>query len=1346
MLYFEKHEYKQDKDGNRRKVHRFCRLTLSSDLFGNVLLEISKGNVGGRARDEEMSFDREETALSVAADMGLDWLARGFNLVEAKPPLDQLEATLSGQSQARDSSENTHKLSEVTSSTTVSIKSTSDMLTKIRNNKSSDPQTPTPSGSIDDIEPPLEPDFEDVFISLPGAPPPPTPDIPMEAPPDLYQMEPLVEDILPEPALDTSIIPLLAEVMNQPLMRRPAHGDPSDMDLDLRKPARGLADHLHIETSNHLPVLLESMADRLAADPLPPLEEELIVIQSRGMSRWVTLELARRHGIAASLQMPFPARFLEQLATRVLGEEGEDPMEDNPFADRELLSWLIYRILTNLDDPLFAPLERYLSEDRRGRKRFQLAQRLAACFDDYQIYRREFIQKWEQGQPAGPKNSEHAPWQAVMWRLLVHQAGCETRIGRYARLFKTLASDEDLRAVLPRRVSFFAPTSLPRSFVRLIAALARHIPVHIYFISPTWHYWADIRSDKEQARFQRRFRKNESATRFMERGHPLLASMGAQGRDFFKLLEEVDISGSAWHTLDFVVPGYGSLLHALQSDVLEMIDRNQDGTHQPLDVQPDDTSIQIHDCHGPMREMEVLRDLLLERFAEDPELRPEEVLVLVPDIRVYAPYVQAVFGVDHEQTPKLPFSIADRALSREDPLTETLLRVLTVARSRLSAGDVLELLEEAAVRRRFDIGEDELHTLRDWVRDTRVRWGRDGLSKSRDFQLPEQDAHTWRYGIDRLMLGYAMGPVDQMVDHKLPFAGDTTGQASLLGRFQQFLDSLFRFIHPLRGDHVLGTWARLLTDVINNFFKAADPDEDRALQQLRDAAKKLDTAQTVTSLDEKVSLPVIRAYLERLLAEDDAASGFISGRITFCALKPMRTIPFKLVCIAGLNEGEFPRPGRPSSFDLIAADRQTGDRSPREDDRQLFLETLLAARDRLILTYVGRSIVDNSARAPSPVLSELLDSLDTAYRFPGQQKAADYLVTRHPLQAFSPSYFNGTNPRLFSYDLDNFSAAGIEAERESSVFIERPLEVGDDPVWIDLDDLIAFWSHPAKFFCTEILSLRLPKLEDGDEDAEPFLLSGLDRYKLHQLMLRPDLDSAHLHDLADASGILPQAELGDAVFGRERDDISVLREHLEGIEKAETHYLKVSGEGWEVGGYVDGIFGSKRIQARPATIKSKDRISAWIQHLLLFASDAQVQETLLLGLGKASGSAGRPLERLRLLSPINAKGLLHSLIRGYWEGRRFPLTFFERASFDYAEAAWKVQQGSGRTDPIKKAQAAWTGALRGGPGGLVTADRLDPYVALCWRGREPLETQFDDFKRWADAFWTPFFHSQEEVL
>ncbi|MEL7059673.1 MAG: exodeoxyribonuclease V subunit gamma [Acidobacteriota bacterium] len=1166
-----------------------------------------------------------------------------------------------------------------------------------------------------------------------------------------------------------------------------------------------------IYTSNRLEVLVERLAEEMATAPLGPFQRDIVVVQSLGTARWTTLELARRLGVVGGLSTPFPAAFAQWLCRRVLDGEAWIDSEEIPRHvegsawSREALVWHLFSVLGSIadasdgggsdsDEPTvdgatpvgadasLAPVAAYLADDRDQRKRYQLAARLARLIDRYQLYRPRELRSWLAGErPA----HDPARWQAELWRRLVARSGEAPFAVRLLKLIETLQTAEEAPPGLPPRLAVFGAPHLPPILVELLAALGRWIPVAIDLVSPTWHFWADLRSEREQTRIARRIAAQDGATgdgvdgeheRSMlpdalhfDVGHPLLATLGRQGRELFDLLSRHDAEGTAWQPLANVEPETGHALGALQHDILHLVERGGVDGEPPWPLDPADRSIDLHVVHSPMREMEVLRDRLLAAFVELPDLRPSDVLVMVTDVALYGPYIQAVFGVENADGVALPFAIADRSAGRERPPSETLLDVLALIGSRVVQSDVFELLDVPALRRRAGLDASDLPFLRRWIDAARVRWGVDGAQRARDFDLPAENQNTWRQGLDRLIAGYATGEVDGLVAGLAPVAGDTVADAEALGRLGVFLDELFTRLDALRAPRSLEAWARDLSAAIDQLFEAGDEAEEQGLQMARDAVQSLRSAipphdpsdgPTGDRPPETVELPAVLEHLRGRLEQPGFGSGFFDGRITFCALQPMRALPFRVLAVCGLDDGAFPRRDADRTFDLTVLDRRLGDRSSRDDDRYLFLETLLAARERLLLSYVGRSQRDATELEPSSVLVELFETLDRTFDAGDGRPARDALTTVHRLQPWSAAYFDPASPRLETFSREQHSAARASlAERRSlPPFLAQPAP-GDDtlgndalhaetpaaaePMETSPSELIRFWRLPCRTWCRDARGLFLDPPPVADEEVEPFRLDGLDAYlvraDLLDRQLRAPADDSHTFEALRAGGQLPTGGLGrsevqslsariEAFVERLEDVIGGAAADLDESPSVEIDGRFADGGAWTVAGRLSArrLDAETLVRCRAARIQPLDRLAGWIE-LLLASATGEASTMLVVGDG----------ETLRLRAPETPRIEVDDLLEGLHHGLREPLPVFARASFAHEEARRRAQRSQRARPPIEAARKAWEGDRWSGRRG----DADEPHVQLVFRGRDPLADPA--FATWAEQLWSPFFDHLE---
>ncbi|HXJ58791.1 MAG TPA: exodeoxyribonuclease V subunit gamma [Verrucomicrobiae bacterium] len=1089
---------------------------------------------------------------------------------------------------------------------------------------------------------------------------------------------------------------------------------------------------LHLFTSNRMEILGAKLADRLLT-PLPsPLMPEIIVVRNQGMERWLKLELAGRHGIAANYQFPFPEAF----GHRVFRELLPDLAGPTPW-DREVLTWRILQVLPPLlFQPEFGPLRFYLGDPPDPRKAMQLAGRLAHLFDQYVVFRPAMVLGWEEGalsqappQANAGRNDHGAAstetWQAMLWRALA--AGFPSSHGaRLWKQFRELVARAELPASnLPPRVSIFGVSAVPPLHLDLLAGLARHRQINLFLLQPSQEYWGEITAPRERDRILRRHGDAggpaEAFQLHLEAGHPLLASLGYLGRDFLKLLLE---AGDWIPDETFEEPGEDTLLHAIQSDILHLRDREETATTPCLMVAAGDDSIQVHSCHSPLRELEVLQDHLLDWLQRDPTLAPHDMVVMTPDIDTYAPLVQAVFGAPETEQRFIPFSVADRAGRRQSRLIETFLQLLEAPDARLGSASVLELLETPAVRARFELGEPDLETIRDWIEETNIRWGIDAQHRQR-LELPALGGNTWREGLDRLLLGYGMtGGGPRLFQGILPHENLDTADALVLGHFLDFIDRLVETAENLAAPRPLPEWLARLHRLLDDFF-AVSEETVIELQLLRTTLEELSRQHLLSRHDRPVGLTELRDRLALALADDIQQAGFLTGGVTFCGLKPMRSIPFRVVCLVGMDDGAFPRPRPHLSFDLMARQPRLGDRSTREDDRYLFLETLLSARDRLYLSYVGQSLRDNSVMPPSVLVSELLDCIGRGFRIGSGELLKDRVVTRHPLQAFSEQYFR-PGGRLFSYSHENCAASdSVRRVRQGPAgFCSAPL---GEPVdrWreVTLDQLAEFLASPCKFFLRHRLGVMLSGEAAELEEHEPFVLNALENHRIKQewvgqeLQPRPGPRADARQDWLAAAGLLPLGEVGRTEYRRldaavERFVEMVRANRADPFRPALDIDLALTR--FHVTGRIREFTNAGPLLFRCAKAKPIDVLRAWTLHLAVNLIESGSYTTLVAEDGCR-----------HYTPPAEARALLEDLLEVYWMGLRAPLKFFSATAFAFAEGQRKAS-GGGRSAALVQAKALEEArkSWEGNEYRLVPAERDQPAIALCFRDRDPLDADF----------------------
>lgn len=1055
---------------------------------------------------------------------------------------------------------------------------------------------------------------------------------------------------------------------------------------------------LRVYHSNRLDVLEEIMEFIVERQPLADvLEPEVVLVQSTGMAQWLQMTLAQKFGIAANIKFPLPASFIWEMFSCVL----PGIPEQSPF-NKQSMSWKLMSIIPGmLNEPPFAQLKHYLQADDNDRKLFQLASRIADLYDQYLVYRPGWLSRWERGEQVDD-TGDAQQWQAPLWAALVRynaELGHPQwhRANLYQRFITTLEASETCPPGLPSRVFLCGISALPPVYLHALQALGKHIDIHVLFTNPCRYYWGDIKDSAFLARLTQRrrrrhmaehehrlFQNNDSAAVLFnalgeqEMANPLLASWGKLGRDYVYLLSELE----RFEEIDvFVDIEPDNVLHSLQYDLLELKNSavlgvtEQEFAHSGNKrlLSRHDHSITFHECHSPQREVEILHDKLLAMLQDDPDLTPRDIIVMVADIDSYSPFIQAVFGNARDER-WLPFTISDRRASHAHPALQAFISLLALPESRFLAEDVLALLEVSALASRFSIDEEGLGYLRQWVSESGIRWGLDD-DNVRQQELPATGQHTWRFGLTRMLLGYAMESEVGVWDSVLPFDESSGLIAGLVGQLAELLMRLNQWRETLSQPRTLEEWLPLCKQLLACFFTADDETEE-ALVLIESQWQEMIEQGVQADYGKPVSLVLLRNALLQRLDQQRMSQRFLAGQVNFCTLMPMRAIPFKVVCLLGMNDGVYPRTLAPLGFDLISQNPQRGDRSRRDDDRYLFLEALSSAEQRLYISYIGYAIQDNSRRYPSVLVEELLDYIVNSYYLAGDealdidassQAVKQHLVVKHTRTPFaSENYLIDDAEQSFAQE---WLAAANQQGEAHTPFIVDPLP--STPVEeISLEQLQRFWRHPVRAFFQTRLGVNFHIDDTELSDSEPFTLDSLDSFLLNQKVLNTLIeqqDTQQLFTRYRAAGELPYGVFGEIIWEKQQAEMLTLAEKVMAERRAtENREVDLPIAGIRLTGWLSDVQPEGLLRWRPSILTVAHGLQLWLEHLVWSASGGDGDSTMY----------GRKDSQWRFpaMKKSQATHYLSELVEGYKKGFNQPLILLPQSGGAWLTACYDTQQ------------------------------------------------------------------------
>ncbi|EKF5356913.1 exodeoxyribonuclease V subunit gamma [Escherichia coli] len=1098
---------------------------------------------------------------------------------------------------------------------------------------------------------------------------------------------------------------------------------------------------LRVYHSNRLDVLealMEFIVERERLDD--PFEPEMILVQSTGMAQWLQMTLSQKFGIAANIDFPLPASFIWDMFVRVLPE-----IPKESAFNKQSMSWKLMTLLPQLlEREDFTLLRHYLTDDSDKRKLFQLSSKAADLFDQYLVYRPDWLAQWETGHLVEGLGEAQA-WQAPLWKALVEytdELGQPRwhRANLYQRFIETLESATTCPPGLPSRVFICGISALPPVYLQALQALGKHIEIHLLFTNPCRYYWGDIKDPAYLAKLltrQRRhsfedrelplFRDSENAGQLFNSdgeqdvGNPLLASWGKLGRDYIYLLSDLESSQELDAFVD-VTPD--NLLHNIQSDILELENRAVAGVNieefsrsdnkRPLD--PLDSSITFHVCHSPQREVEVLHDRLLAMLEEDPTLTPRDIIVMVADIDSYSPFIQAVFG-SAPADRYLPYAISDRRARQSHPVLEAFISLLSLPDSRFVSEDVLALLDVPVLAARFDITEEGLRYLRQWVNESGIRWGIDD-DNVRELELPATGQHTWRFGLTRMLLGYAMESAQGEWQSVLPYDESSGLIAELVGHLASLLMQLNIWRRGLAQERPLEEWLPVCRDMLNAFF-LPDAETEAAMTLIEQQWQAIIAEGLGAQYGDAVPLSLLRDELAQRLDQERISQRFLAGPVNICTLMPMRSIPFKVVCLLGMNDGVYPRQLAPLGFDLMSQKPKRGDRSRRDDDRYLFLEALISAQQKLYISYIGRSIQDNSERFPSVLVQELIDYIGQSHYLPGDEalncdeseaRVKAHLTCHHTRMPFDPQNYQPGN--LQSYAREWLPAASQAGKAHSEFVQPLPFTL---PETVPLETLQRFWAHPVRAFFQMRLQVNFRTEDSEIPDTEPFILEGLSRYQINQQLLNALVeqdDAERLFRRFRAAGDLPYGAFGEIFWETQCQEMQQLADRVIACRQpGQSMEIDLACNGVQITGWLPQVQPDGLLRWRPSLLSVAQGMQLWLEHLVYCASGGNGESRLFL---RKDGEWRFP--------PLAAEQALHylsQLIEGYREGMSVPLLVLPESGGAWLKTCYDAQNDAMLDDDstLQKARTKFLQAYEGNM--MVRGEGDDIWYQRLWRQLTP---------------------------
>jgi exodeoxyribonuclease V gamma subunit len=1042
--------------------------------------------------------------------------------------------------------------------------------------------------------------------------------------------------------------------------------------------------------------LIDHLARASVAGKKNPLEPFDCVLLTVGMDKWLKQEIAMRVGISANIETPMLSRFIWDLLNSVV-------LSDKHWAlNKDSMQLIIYDVIR---DGGWHDLSHYLSAHDSDADHLALAGKIADTFDAYTFYRPMWLNHWSSGKDTllGSANDEITipeaqAWQPKMWREIQRQTASIDLISDRGELIESLkrhmAAGTLPTSKLPPQITIFGVSQIPQVFLDILVGLADYIDVNLYWLNPALGYWADNVSTKT-------FMKAVAAGKVsdhMEIGNPLLSSLGASGKAFFSQLIDANA------TITELAPEFSdsaTLLGLTKNAIFEASTYGKDS--RPL-VDSNDSSFVIASTHGALREIEALKDHLFKLFETIPDLLPHEIAVMSPNIADYAPFIHQVFG-----DMRLPYSVSDVTVMDSNPIFRLVKALLAINDRRFTVLECSELLTSVSVLAKYDLSPEMANTLMDVAYRNNVRWGLTASTIG-----PVEHNNTWEDGAQRIIAGNSLG-AEHAVKGVYPFLLSSS-DAREYSKVAAFLDDLSDWAEISSTARPLSEWIALLTNTIAVLVdETVEPD---ALIIIYDTLSTLANSAETLSLSRPVDIGFLNKALTASFSETTVRSRFLAGAINFSNCVPLRSIPFRVIALLGMNDTEFPRRVINSGLDLLASNHRPGDRDPRNEDRYFALESILLANDAFYMSYQGRNPKSNEERAPSVVIQEIRRFLltqfivaGTEYMPVGDQMGTAYgqFNVHHHLQPFNPGYF--INKTTYSTEWTEVSKAISASARQEISPVLTGCAINQEmiPDLITRANLHQAMTSPCELFLRTRYGARLSKTQNGIETLEPMSADALQIYKTKARAadwLAADRKIGVWHARELASGAHPVGALTSSTLFRGSsvaDQIqSRLVEYGPLLEKAVDMSIGHAGLTLHISTTIGGITEDGiLVHYTVGSANPKRLLALWIDAVIAKYAGLCAEAVIL--------SIEGDRVKVQELTDFGSEADFHTVIGNYLTALAAPQAFTPDIAFQRMALMSKNKRVEDIYDMVK---TEWDGAYKYGK--RENGIKLEPSIARCF--------------------------------
>lgn len=1042
---------------------------------------------------------------------------------------------------------------------------------------------------------------------------------------------------------------------------------------------------INIYQSNKIDILIDFI---LKTKKKKLFEKKIIIVQNKDIAEWFQIKIAEKTGISANFSFQQPIEFLINLFNN------KNSPNIKQHAKETQISWFILKIiLDSLNKNEFKMLKNYIDKEKKIEKINKLSEHISKLFKEYLMYKPEWINIWEENKKIKNLNN-HQIWQKKIWILLINELKKNNFNKFYIpQILKKITNLKNIfyNKKIPKKIIIYGINYFPIFYFKIINKIQKYINIDIIhlnlFKNLKLNYFNKINlNNKKNKNTPLNIKNNnKNITKFF------FEKTIKKNTLIFLKLKKINKITNLFKNFK-----KNSLLNNLKQEILNF-KKNEKINYKikppkknskKIKINKSDISLTFHSCNTKQTEIEVLYDYLLNLIKKDNKITPKDIIVMAPNISLYTSYINGVFG-SIPKKKRLPFQILDQNLINNNSTINAFIYLIKINKKKITTEKIFKLLEISELSEKFCIKNNQINLLKKWIHESGIRLNINNFNESKNKKYMMQN--TWSYGLNRIILGHIMNNKHETWNNILPYNQQEILSFKLIEKFLEFIKLIKKWNKILTKKKKITEWIPICKKLLNNFFCFNIKNQLILIFIIKKWKEMLNDGEK-TKIKNKIPISVIYDKIKKYFKKKNENEKFFSNNINFCSINKKRNIPFKIICLIGMNHSFYSN--NELEFNLIKKNKN--EKNIKYQNQYFFLENLILASNFYYISYIKNNIYDNYEKYPYIITEEIINYINHKFYIKknniSNTKKNIRDIKKHIIKKHQYTFIK---KNIFYLNKNKKYYTKEEKQKKKKYLCITPIKQNKKKTnIIKLNELLFFYKNPIKYFFNKKLKTNFSINNRKILNKEIFELDKLDQLKFNKILLKLIIKKKtkkQIIKLFMSTGLFPIRNFGKIYIEEQIKNITPLTKKIKKILKKKINKsFSLKFNKTIIKGRLIKINSNSIIRYKPSILTINDGFSLWIEHLI-FCSCFKPCTSYYLGIKNSEWY-------FKKIDSKEAKKYLKKIIIEYKKGINFPLILFQKSGWKWLNCFYNKKNKEfdfKSKEKIKKAKKKIIQSLKG---------------------------------------------------